>query len=594
MNALMSNSAIPGLDMCIKAAPNASKSNNNGNTVMHSITPRLLSGIVILLASAAAQAQTTGADIAASQEQLQRERERLLRQQQERTPNVRLPAPKEVDVSTIFPVEESPCFPISKISLIGEAAERFLFAVAAVTGEHGAPSRCLGTEGINTVLVRMQNALILRGYTTSQIRATTQNLKTGELVLTVLPGHVRHIRFAADASPRGTAWNALPINEGDILNLRDIEQGLENFKRVPTAEADIQITPTEAATQPGDSDLVIRYQQRFPFRFNVSLDDGGSKATGKYQAGATLSYDNWFTLNDLFYASWNRSLGHYGDHGVNSYTVHYSVPAGYWMLGGTMSGSRYHQQVAGANSPIIYSGQSENAELKLSRLIYRDDVRKTTLSLKGLLRNSRNFIDDTEVGPQRHQTSAWEIGVNHREFIGNATVDANIAYRRALDKQGREPESVADLPQLATRYSLFVTDATINAPFQIAGQRLRYNGSVRAQWNGGVVPSQDQFSIGGRYTVRGFDGELILQAERGWLVRNELALALGQSNHEAYAGIDAGQVSGPSAQYLLGERLAGAVIGLRGAFWKVSYDAFIATPLNRPEGFRTAAVTGGV
>jgi len=560
---------------------------------MQRIAPHLLGGVVLLLATAAIHAQTTGADIATSQEQLQRERERLLRQQQEQSPDVRLPAPKDVDVSTIFPVEESPCFPISRISLIGEAAERFQFALSSVTGQGGGLGRCLGTEGINTVIARMQNALILRGYTTSQIRATTQDLKTGELVLTVLPGHVRHIRFAADASPRGTAWNALPINEGDILNLRDIEQGLENFKRVPTAQADIEVTPTEAAEQPGDSDLVIRYQQSFPFRLTMSLDDGGSKATGKYQAGATLSYDNWWTLNDLFYASWNRSLGHYGDHGVNSYTVHYSAPAGYWMLGGTLSGSRYHQQVAGANSAIIYSGQSENAELKLSRLIYRDAVRKTTLSLKGLLRNSRNFIDDTEVGPQRHQTGAWEAGVNHREFIGDATVDANLAYRRALDKQGRAPESAADLPQLATRYGLILADATINVPFQIAGQRLRYNGSVRAQWNRGALPSQDQFSIGGRYTVRGFDGELILQAERGWLMRNELALSLGQRNQELYAGIDAGQVSGPSAQYLLGERLAGAVIGLRGALWKVSYDAFIATPLNRPEGFRTAAVTGG-
>jgi hemolysin activation/secretion protein len=425
------------------------------------------------------------------------------------------------------------------------------------------------------------------------VRAAPQDLKAGELTLTVLPGHVRHIRFAADASPRGTAWNALPISEGDILNLRDIEQGLENFKRVTTAEADIQVTPTETAAQPGDSDLVIHYQQRFPFRFNVSLDDGGYKATGKYQAGATLSYDNWWTLNDLFYANWNRSLGHYSDQGVNSYTVHYSVPAGSWMLGSTLSGSRYQQQVAGNNSPIIYSGQNRNAELKLSRLIYRDAVRKTTLSLKGLLRNSRNFIDDTEVRPQRHQTSAWEAGVNHREFIGNAIIDTNLAYRRALDKQGKQPESTADLPQLATRYSLFLADATINAPFQIAGQRLRYNGSIRAQWNRGTLPSQDQFSIGGRYTVRGFDGELILQAERGWLMRNELALALGQSNQALYAGIDAGQVSGPSAQYLLGECLAGAVIGMRGVFWKMSYDAFIATPLSKPEGFRTAAVTGG-
>ncbi|WP_155835211.1 ShlB/FhaC/HecB family hemolysin secretion/activation protein [Herbaspirillum sp. RV1423] len=562
---------------------------------MQSNATRLLGGIVAMLAIGAAQAQSTGAGISANQEQLQRERERLLRRQQEQAPDVRLPPSKELDVSTVFPVEESPCFPISKISLIGQAAERFQFALDSVTGKDGAIGRCLGTEGVNTVIARMQNALIARGYTTTQVRAALQNLKTGELVLTVLPGHVRHIRFAPDASPRGTAWNALPIKEGDILNLRDMEQGLENFKRVPTASADIRMTPTETAEQPGDSDLVIDYRQGFPFRFNVTLDDGGAKATGTYQAGATLSYDNWWTLNDLFYASWNRSLGHYGDQGVNSYTVHYSVPAGYWMLGGTLSGSRYHQQVAGADpaNPIVYSGQSENAELKLSRLIYRDNVGKTTLSLKGLLRTSRNFIDDTEVGPQRHQTSAWEAGINHREFIGNATVDANIAYRRALDKQGKEPESSIELPQLATRYSLFLADANLNAPFQIGNRHLRYNGSVRAQWNRGALPAQDQFSIGGRYTVRGFDGELILQAERGWLMRNELALMLGQSNQELYAGIDAGQVSGPSAQYLLGERLAGAVIGLRGAFWKVGYDAFIATPLDRPEGFRTVAITGG-
>lgn len=565
---------------------------NKRNNPMPNITPRLLAGIIVLLAATTIQAQTA-AGIAASQEQLQRERERSLRRQQEQAPDVRLQTPKEIDAALIFPMAESLCFPISRISLIGEAAERFQFALDSVTGKDGALGRCLGTEGVNTVIARMQNVLILRGYITSQIRAARQNIETGELVLTALPGHVRQIRFAADASPRGTAWNALPIREGDILDLYDIEQGLENFKRVPTAQADIEVTPAGTARQPGDSDLVIHYQQHFPFRFNVSLDDGGSRATGRYQIGATLSYDNWWTLNDVFYVNWSRSIGHDGDQGADSYMVHYSVPAGYWMLRGALSGSRYRQQVAGANDPVIYSGQNENAEWKLSRLAYRDNVRKTTLSLKGLLRHARHFIDDTEVGPQRHQTSAWEAGVNHREFVGNATIDANLAYRRALDRQGREPESMADLPQLATRYSLLLADAAVNAPFQIAGQRLRYDGSVRAQWHRGTLPSQDQFAIGGRTTVRGCDGELILLAERGWLMRNELALAPEQSNQEFYAGVDAGQVSGPSAQYLLGERLAGAVIGLRGVSWKVNYDAFIATPLNKPEGFRTAAVTGG-
>jgi len=89
---------------------------------------RLLSSIIVLLIARSVQAQTTGEGISANQEQLQRERERLLHQQQEQTPNVRLPSPKKADVSTLFPVEESPCFSISRINLIGEAAERFQFS----------------------------------------------------------------------------------------------------------------------------------------------------------------------------------------------------------------------------------------------------------------------------------------------------------------------------------------------------------------------------------------------------------------------------------------------------------------------------------
>lgn len=60
-----------------------------------------------------------------------------------------------------FPWKNPPCFPISRISLIGEAAERFQFALNSVTGKDGALGRCLGTEGLNTVIAHMQNAFIL-------------------------------------------------------------------------------------------------------------------------------------------------------------------------------------------------------------------------------------------------------------------------------------------------------------------------------------------------------------------------------------------------------------------------------------------------
>ena len=80
-------------------------------------------------------------------------------------------------------------------------------------------------------------------------------------------------------------------------------------------------------------------------------------------------------------------------------------------------------------------------------------------------------------------------------------------------------------------------------------------------------------------------------AERGWYWRNELSTPLNlgvAGNAEAFAGLDAGHVSGPSAQYLVGQSLAGAAMGLRGTWRNLSYEVFLATPVKKPEHFRTS------
>lgn len=559
------------------------------SSIFRSPSPRFVFLLGLNLVISLAHGQT-----AVNQEQLQRERERALRQQQEQRPDVNLGTPANSAMAQDFPEQEQPCRSITAIALEGEQAERFRFALDSVTGARGAVGHCLGSQGVNLVLARVESAIVARGYTTTRVLARPQDLSTGRLVLSVVPGRVRHIRFAPDADARGSAFNALPVSPGEILNLRDIEQGLENFKRLPTVQADIKITPSEdEGAQAGDSDLVIQYQQAFPFRLTASLDDGGAKATGKYLAGLTLAYDNWWTLNDLFYVSMSRSLNHYGDHGSQAYTLHYSLPWGNWMAGVTMSGNRYHQTVAGAFENFVYSGRSETTELKLSRLIHRDAASKTTVFGKGLLRKAYNAIDDLEIGAQQRRTSAWEAGVNHRQYLGDTIADATLSWRRSLDTQGAEPVSPFDLPQVGRRYGLWLLDASVNAPFQLAGAHWRYNSTLRAQWNRGTLPPQDQFSIGGRYTVRGFDGELTLQAERGWFLRNELALGLGESGQELFAGVDTGEVAGPTARFLTGQRLTGAALGLRGSVAKLNYDMFVATPLAKPQGFQTAAVTGG-
>jgi hemolysin activation/secretion protein len=314
------------------------------------------------------------------QERLQREREEARRGLLQPVPKA--PPPSQPEPIKPWPENESPCQPLREVVLVGDESQSFQWAInSLIAGPDNAVGRCLGIEGVNVAAGRAQHALMERGYVTSRIVFQEQNMANGRLTLTLLPGRIGAIRFAPP-DPRANAFNAVPAGVGDILNLRDVEQGLENLKRVPSAEADIQIAPSD---EPDRSDLVIVWRQRLPFRLNTTLDDSGSKATGKYQASATLSYDHWWTLNDLFYVTLNKDLGRGqpGQRGTSGQTVHYSIPWDYWLLGFTQSNSRYHQSVAGFSQDYVYSGRNENAEVKLSRILHRNATHKTTASLKG-------------------------------------------------------------------------------------------------------------------------------------------------------------------------------------------------------------------
>ncbi|KIQ31732.1 hypothetical protein RT97_14435 [Variovorax paradoxus] len=144
-----------------------------------------------------------------------------------------------------------------------------------------------------------------------------------------------------------------------------------------------------------------------------------------------------------------------------------------------------------------------------------------------------------------------------------------------------------------SRLKLYTADISLNAPFKLGEQKLRYSGLIRAQWNRTPLTPQDRFSIGGRYTVRGFDGETNLMGERGWLLRNDIGWAMGQSGAELYVGADYGHVGGRSTIDTLGRNLAGAVVGVRGQWSKLSYDFFVGAPFSKPQGYRTAEVTLG-
>lgn len=518
----------------------------------------------------------------------QQEQQRALEQRlTPNAPEVRLSAPVSSFGRISFP-QETPCFAISQVILSGADSLPHWLPLQRISNQ--AIGYCLGGKGINLLMSTLQNRLVGHGYITTRVLAPQQDLNSGKLKLVIVPGNIRQIKLTPESGHYITLYSAFPAHEGKLLDLRDIEQGLENLQRLPTVQAGMEILP---GSQPGESDIALLWQQQRMWRVGASLDDSGTRSTGRYQGGLTLSLDNPLSLSDLFYLSGSRSLDRQGGKGADNITGHYSVPVGYWMFGITANSYHYHQTVAGLNSDYRYSGKSSNVGFQVSRILHRSGSQKTTLVYDVQARESKNYVDDTEVEVQRRRTASWRIGLQHRHYIAQTTLDTGIRYQRGTRWFGAQPAPEEYFGDATALSKIVQISAQLDIPFALVNQKFHYNLQYQRQFSNTLLTPQDQFAIGNRWTVRGFDGERTLNADRGWMVRNDIAWATPVSGQELYLGVDYGEVGGHGSQYLVGNHLAGGAAGIRGSAFNTGYDLFAAVPFSKPEGFRTDPLSLG-
>jgi hemolysin activation/secretion protein len=269
---------------------------------------------------------------------------------------------------------ETPSFLIHSIKLEGEKLGRFPWLLP-ILNQYA--ERRVGKAGINQIVKRLTNELIDRGYVTTRIVIPEQDISTGKLSLLLVPGIISQIRF--DKPDHSGNWhNAFPTRPGNILNLRDLEQGLEQLKRVPSQDADFKIVPGK---KPGESEIVISMKESNYARAVFSLDDSGSKETGKLQSSVTIAFDNPFSANDLFNVSFNKDADQENSlHGTDDYSLYYSFPCGNWTFSLSKQHHTYHQMVFLSYQAMPYSGDSDSSEVKIDRLLQRNQDSKTHMS----------------------------------------------------------------------------------------------------------------------------------------------------------------------------------------------------------------------
>ena len=159
---------------------------------------------------------------------------------------------------------DGPCFSIHRIALDGATLIDPRQQQKIVQPWLG---QCMDIARITKLVNIISDWYISRGYITSRAFLTEQDLRSGVLHLTILEGKLEKITMEGAAKRELTM--AFPGLEGHILNLRDIEQGMEQINRTRATPVQIEIQPGE---KPGGSIVNLTATAERPLLLSMSVE----------------------------------------------------------------------------------------------------------------------------------------------------------------------------------------------------------------------------------------------------------------------------------------------------------------------------------
>lgn len=447
--------------------------------------------------------------------ELIRERqERLLDEQRQRIDELRQ-LPGEPEEAPAEAAVEERCLDIHHIELQGaelidaNAQARLL---APFVG------RCLGPTRLNELLKAVTHFYLDRGYVTSRAYLPQQDLADGRLDVRVVEGYLEGLdSFDSGPSARQLRM-AFPGETGERLNLRELEQMVDQLERLPSQSARIELRPGE---QLGGSRVHVLGERSKPWRLRVARHNEGERSTGEQQWGLGFDWDNPLGLSDQLILRAGRDAVSDSYRHSHNQSLNYSLPYGWWTLSYGYSQSYYRTLNQAVGFEFKVDGDSRNHYLRADRVIHRDAVSKTGLNLGISHLRSRNYIEDSLIDVSSKRLSEFQLGFNHGRRIGSAFANADIGWQHGTGAFDAQRAGDPKYGEPVARYNKYRLTLSYLQPFQLWGESFSVDSLLNLQRSEDVLYGPQRISVGGLHSVRGFKDQS-LSGDSGGYWRSNL------------------------------------------------------------------------
>lgn len=479
--------------------------------------------------------------------------------------------------------DEQPCRVIHALQWTGPHAARFHWASREFESFAG---RCLGPRSLQALLLNLNDALLEQGYVTSRFVLEPQDLSAGTLRVAFNAGLIDRIEWTDGERPVPGDGHALPATAGDVLNVRDLDQALDNLARLPSVSTHIQIEP---GARPNTSTVRIETRRTARrWRGQLGMDNSGPREFGRTRLNAWVGVDAPLGWADQLSLGFDSNLEQAGpEHRSTGVNGSWSVPLGYHLFTYSQSASHTGRAVAGTTLRFHLAGSDRQRELKWQATLLRTPQFRLDAFASTGRRHGRSQLDDIELIVQRRDSRRREAGVSLHVHAGAAEGVATLSEARTvrppLPEAFRDPSE----PDAALTQRLQL-DLTV--PVGWLAEQAVYSARLDAQQTRHPLPVTAPVVLGSRDTVRGYSGEHTLSAPSGAILRQELRwpglpLAAAQALVQPYVAADIGVLDGVEAAMLPRRKLAGVAAGVRLQHARWSAEVVLASPVRAPKGF---------
>jgi hemolysin activation/secretion protein len=457
------------------------------------------------------------------QRRQQQEQQDILRQRE-------VEAAKKAQEAAAKPVVEEPaqeaepegCLDIKKISISG------IKKISRGKVREAATSKikpCMTKQNLQEIQTIVQQMYVEKGYIGARIYFDFTEIKQNVLHVVADEGFLENILMEdAEGKPlSGTRtkmqiWDAFPLQKGRILNLRNIEQGLDQMNKLQSNNVTMDVRPGD---KDGGSVVHIKNQKGNDTHITMGYDNAGSDSTGRYKGHVSLSQDNLISLNDNLFINasstlWNNRGLRYSD----SLTASLSIPLGYWTFSDSFSYSRYLTTTEGLVSPFESNGTSANNTFNIERMMLRGTSYKLTLGAQLAVKDSENWLEDVYLDTSSRTLSVGSAYLTGTYYSGFGSIFSKLSYNKGLSIFG-SPKDIEMMPGKPgaefDSYSLYLN-------YSKDFWKVNYTMSVDAQYTKDDLFSSEQMMLGGEGTIRGFRDDSI-SGENGFYVRNDFRVS---------------------------------------------------------------------